>query len=191
MRHSVKSFALLALLCGALAVLVPGPALAATSAQSDAVPCWKQVLNDWYDGTITGTYKTACYTSAIKHLPADVAIYSSAKDDIRNAQLAAERHQAAPPETPTTITTTTTTGGQVIVTTTTTSGPTTPSSSGTTTPPKTGITKFLDKLTPGNPDSFPLPLLILGALAILLIAAGGVGMLWQRSHPRTDPPAPA
>jgi hypothetical protein len=47
---------------------------------------------------------------------------------------------------------------------------------------------FLAKLTPGDSQAFPLPLLILGALAILLVAAGGVGMLWQRSHPRDEPP---
>jgi hypothetical protein len=50
------------------------------------------------------------------------------------------------------------------------------------------VRKLLDQITPGNPDSFPLPLLILGALAILLIAAGGAGMLWQRAHPRDEPP---
>jgi len=47
-------------------------------------------------------------------------------------------------------------------------------------------TPLLDRLNPGNPDSFPLPLLILGALAILLVIAGAGGMLWQRSHPRDD-----
>ena len=51
---------------------------------------------------------------------------------------------------------------------------------------KGGLTGFLDRLVPGNPNSFPTPLLILGLLAIVLILAGVGGMFWQRSHPRDD-----
>src|SRR5262249_14982861 len=43
-----------------------------------------------------------------------------------------------------------------------------------------GVARALDKLNPGDADSFPLPLLILGALAILLVAAGLIGMIWRR-----------
>ena len=47
-------------------------------------------------------------------------------------------------------------------------------------PKPKGVARALDKLNPGDADSFPLPLLILGALAILLVAAGIVGMIWRR-----------
>ena len=47
-------------------------------------------------------------------------------------------------------------------------------------PKPKGIAKALDKLNPGKADAFPLPLLILGALAILLVAAGIIGMIWRR-----------
>ena len=47
-------------------------------------------------------------------------------------------------------------------------------------PKPKGVAKALDDLNPGDADSFPLPLLILGALAILLVAAGIVGMIWRR-----------
>ena len=50
-----------------------------------ATPCWKALLNDWYDGRIDNTYALHCYTDALKHLPADVQTYSSAHDDIQRA----------------------------------------------------------------------------------------------------------
>src|SRR5207247_3252434 len=57
---------------------VAGPAAATT-------PCWKTLINDWYDGRIDGTYAIPCYQQAINHLPSDVETYSSAADDIRRA----------------------------------------------------------------------------------------------------------
>jgi hypothetical protein len=52
-------------------------------------------------------------------------------------------------------------------------------------PPKKkhGWAGIVADFTPGGPQAFPLPLLVLGALAILLVIAGGAGMIWQRSHP--------
>ena len=75
-------------------------------------------------------------------------------------------------------------------------GPTTPgrttSTPGTTTTKKKHkgpIGKALRDITPGGADSFPLPLLILGLLAILLVLAGVGGMLWRRYQgPGPGPP---
>ncbi len=50
-----------------------------------ATPCWKLLLNDWYDGRIDQTYPVHCYKDALKHLPSDVQTYSSAHDDILRA----------------------------------------------------------------------------------------------------------
>jgi hypothetical protein len=84
MNAAVKSL-LLVLFAGlVLAVGTAAPAAAAT-------PCWKAVINDWFDGRIDKTYPAACYTQALKHLPRDADIYSSAPDDIRRAQLVALR----------------------------------------------------------------------------------------------------
>jgi hypothetical protein len=159
------------LLVGVLVVVsaVPASALAGSS----PVPCWKQLLNEWYGGAITTIYQHDCYTEAIDHLPVDISEYSSAKQDIQAAELAATQHRSAPPEktkVPPTL------GGS-------------PGSSSSTTPgqnshkKKHGIAGVFADLTPGNSQSFPLPLLVLGALAIVLVVAGGAGMVWQRAHP--------
>jgi hypothetical protein len=154
--------------------------LSAAPASAAKVPCWKELLNDWYDGSISKIYPLPCYHEAIDHLPADVEVYSSAKDDILNALAAASKGTTSPPEKPTT------TGTSVSSTTQTTS--TTPliTTSNDATPPKKkkGISGVFADLTPGGPQAFPLPLLILGALAILLVAAGAAGMIWRRFQER-------
>ena len=181
------------LMCCLASAAVPLGAHATTRATA-AAPCWKRLLNDWYDGTINNRYPIPCYQQAISHLPADLRIYGSARDDILAAKAAALQNKNAPPEknnpntsadatsTTTTTTKTVTKNGHTTTTSTVLVVPVQ------TTPPKKtgGIGGALDKLNPGNPDSFPLPLLILGALAILLVIAGAGGMLWQRSHPRDD-----
>lgn len=167
------------LLAGLLQFAFAGPAAAAP-------PCWKSLLTDWYDGTIDKTYPIPCYRQAVDHLPTDAQLYSSAKDDILRAmtRVIALQDQT----TATTTTTTTTATSSVPAETTTTTAATT--TTAVVTPPTTttspgrpkpkGIARALDKLNPGEADSFPLPLLILGGLAILLVAAGVVGMIWRR-----------
>jgi len=157
------------------------------AAGSTPAPCWKLLLGEWYTGKITSTYKPKCYREAIAHLPVDVQVYSSARQDIEAAEFAAAHHKPIPPER-TTLPAATTTSGRTKTTprgtktTTPVVTTTTPTESN---PPKKkhGIAGILDDLTPGNPQSFPLPLLVLGALAILLVIAGGAGMVWQRAHP--------
>ena len=151
----------------------------AASARVDAVPCWKALLNDWYDGTINNVYPIPCYHQAIQHLPLDVSVYSSARDDIERAL---QRALAAEKKTHKTITAIT---------------PTTPvpnkgtSGTTTTTPKKkrSPVSQAIRDITPGGPGSFPLPLLILGMLAILLVLAGLGGLLWRRYQGRGGTPA--
>ena len=64
----------------AVTVAAPSPASAGT-------PCWKQLLNDWYDGRIDKAYPVKCYREAIKNLPEDVQAYSSAREDIATTSL--------------------------------------------------------------------------------------------------------
>jgi cobalamin biosynthesis Mg chelatase CobN len=149
-----------------------------------APPCWKSLLTDWYDGSIDKVYPIPCYRQAVNHLPTDAQLYSSAKDDILRAMANAVAAKNRVSET--TPTTTGSSGAGAVDTTPATTSATTTNEAATTTTPSPGrekpkgIARALDKLNPGDADSFPLPLLILGALAILLVAAGVVGMIWRR-----------
>jgi cobalamin biosynthesis Mg chelatase CobN len=172
------------------AVLLAAVLLLAAAAPASAdTPCWKRLLTDWYDGTIDKTYPIPCYREAVDRLPTDVELYSSAKDDILRAMASAVAAQnpATTEATPTTTqAATTTTAGTVPTETaaTTTNAAVAPPATTTTPSPgrekPKGIARALDKLNPSDADSFPLPLLILGALAILLVAAGVIGMIWRR-----------
>src|SRR2546429_9619980 len=62
---------------------------------SSATPCWKAVQNDWYrHGRVVGHYKLACYLTAIKKLPADVATYGGAAQDLPQADLKEKKRPA-------------------------------------------------------------------------------------------------
>jgi hypothetical protein len=47
--------------------------------------CAKRLLADWWDGRIEGTYPVRCYRVALKSLPVDLQVYSSASEDISHA----------------------------------------------------------------------------------------------------------
>jgi cobalamin biosynthesis Mg chelatase CobN len=167
-----------------------------------ATTCAKKVIADWYkDGRVDGTYPLHCYEEAIDALPEDVVQYSSAKDDIERALQDALREGAPPgqpePSTPEEE------QPEEEEEPTDTSGvpPTDPDE------PTTGPTAGDDKeqgepeslapteSTSSDASSVPLPLIVLGALALLLLAAGGAGYLNRRLQARrvdggvADPPA--
>ena len=148
----------------AAGVTRPAPALAAT-------PCWKQLLNDWYDGRIDKTYPVPCYTQAINHLPTDVEVYSSARDDIQRALASAIAGRK--PGSPGRGGGPTASGG----------GGNPPGSNTSTTGRKSRNGPFgeaIDRINPGSADSLPLPLLVLGALALMLVLAGVAGVILRR-----------
>jgi cobalamin biosynthesis Mg chelatase CobN len=168
-------------------------ALSAVAQPASAVaPCWKKLMNDWYSPPINNVYPIPCYHEAIKHLPTDVSVYSSARDDIERALQQAIAGQKKSRQQVTTITPVTTTDTTPTTTRTTgTTGTTTETTPTATTPkkkPRGPIGKALRDITPGGADSFPLPLLILGLLAILLVAAGVAGLVWKRLQLRRGGP---
>jgi len=171
-----------------LVVICAGLVLAfgtTTTPASAAVPCWKALINDWFDGHIDHIYPVACYRQAIAHLPQDVRSYSSAKDDIERAELAAIRYdQGNGGGSDGGGSTTTPSGG--------TSGGGNDSGSGTGAPDEQSkkgvITRAIEWLGPSNAASVPLPLLILAGVAFLLLAAAGGSFLNRRFRDRKPPP---
>ena len=164
------------------ALVLAGPSAAASSKN-----CAKAVVADWYgDGRVDKVFPTHCYREAIRSLPVDVLDYSNAKEDILRALAFARKGEKDPGP----------------------SGGSQPTGNGTSDPgtPGTGSgdsshpgdeggtgTNAADAVDTSGPSSVPIPLLILGALALLLLAAGGAGYLSRRSQARRDggPPGPA
>ncbi len=91
MPAPLRLLVLFALLAAAAAA-----ALAAAPARA-AAPCWKEVINDWLDGSIDKTYPAHCYREALRHLPVDIDTYSSARDDISRALAMAIAGRDTPP----------------------------------------------------------------------------------------------
>ena len=165
-----------ALLLAVLAVLVvgAGSATAASTKGKHKPPCWKTLINDWYDGRIDGTYPIHCYRDALKHLPTDVETYSSARDDIKQAlqkritqgRNGGGTNGSAGPG-----------GGST--------GNGGGSSKGGGSKSTSGPIKDVFNLgKPSRADSVPVPLIVLGAVALLLMAAGGAGFLARRMRTR-------
>ena len=163
--RAVKSF-LLVLSVGVFLVL----GSAAPAAAAPSVPCWKAVINDWFDGRLDQTYPTSCYQQALQHLPRDVQLYSSARDDIERALLASLRHRE--PSSYTGVSAGSNNGG------------------GTEGGQRSIIERAIEWLGPSNAESVPLPLLILAGVAFLLLAAAGGSFISRRLQARRLPPPP-
>jgi hypothetical protein len=159
--------------------------------------CAEQVVADWYDdGRINKIYPLECYRQAIKSLPPDVKDYGNAEEEIGRALAFAKQGKPDPGGTdPTPPTSGTTPGGATPGGTTpgdTTPGDTTP---GDTTPGSESPTATQQTTDTSGPSSVPIPLLVLGGLAVLLLAAGSAGYLRRRMGGDGDgdgtPPASA
>ncbi|MCZ7590036.1 MAG: hypothetical protein M5U27_14510 [Gaiella sp.] len=187
-------------LAAALAATVVLAALAgAEPASAKAKTCADAVVADWYgDGRVDEIFPIHCYQEAIRSLPVDVLDYSNAKEDILRALAYARQDKADPGpsgggQRPTGATSTTDTND--------TPAPAgdddgpgadagTPGGGG---PDDGGATVAANDVDTSGPSSLPIPLLILGGLALLLLAAGGAGYLSRRAQARREggPPGPA
>jgi hypothetical protein len=169
------------LLSAALVALVALTSLAvAPGASAKAKTCGEKVVDDWYgDGRVDEIFPTHCYLDAIRSLPVDVKDYSNAEDDIRRALAYARQHKPDPGPA----------GGPAP----TAEPPTTTGPGGSSDTTGTGgDTIAAPGVDTSGPSSVPIPLLILGGLALLLLAAGGAGYLSRRAQARRNggPPGP-
>jgi hypothetical protein len=158
-------------------------ALTVSAPASAATPCWKTLINDWYDGRIDKAYPVRCYRDAIDNLPEDVAAYSSAHEDLTRALLSAARRSGGELEPSDLIPAGTVRSRNVPE----------PSDEEDTIAGGLGGgdgSGPLDILAPSNADSIPIPLLVLAGLALLLLAAAGASFLARRLQARRMGPNP-
>ena len=159
----------LALLALAAAILL---SLLIAPAANAAQPCWRQLVDDyWADNRVDKIYPLHCYREAMAKLPRDVQEYSDVQDDLRRALLTAIRDERSA-------------GGYVGGDGNGAGVPEDEDGDTTAAPPPVpgedegGPSGFfgevLAKLGPSNADSIPVPLLVLGAIALLLVGAAGV-----------------
>ena len=170
MASSAAPIRLLGITLALLGVLALSTPVAASAAQ----PCWKDVLDDWYpDGRIDGSYSQACYRAADRNLPQDLKDYSDLPNEIQRARLRDVRasREEGTDRFPQSV------GGAGPVDERDDDGGGGNSGDG-------AIGEALDQLGPSSADSAPIPLLILAGLALLLVAAGGAGVLTRRLQAR-------
>lgn len=153
--------------------------------------CGTTVIDDYLkDGTISGNYSQACYKSALKQIPTDMDIYTDVRGSINAAMNSGGSSGGTPVASnnqPGTTTSkskpkgTTTDAG-----TTTEDGTTTdeflPVAPGTTDGGLVG--QALNDIGPKKADEVPMPVIVLGGLAALLILAGAGGLIAQRRSRR-------
>lgn len=185
----VRSLPLLAALAAAALAVAAAPARA-------AAPCWKELINDWYDGRIDKVYPVKCYREALRHLPPDVDTYSSARDDINRAlaNRIAGKNQSPPGS------------GATGRDSSRGSGKTTPGSgaagkdgggsagSGAPGRDRNGggpLGGAIKDIGPDSADAVPIPLLVLGSLAVFLLLLGSAGFLARRLQARRAAVRPA
>jgi hypothetical protein len=150
---------LVAAFLGVAALSIGAPVATAKS------PCWRQILNEWANNRqISPNYPLHCYGEAIDHVGEDLLVYTDIEESINAAKQQAAR------------------GVRRLQT------RTQPSQAERQRDPDAGLfTQGFDKLGPNNADSMPLPLIILGGLALLVVAAGAAGLVSRRIRGRRVP----
>jgi hypothetical protein len=180
-------------------------AIVAPTAQGGR-PCWQDVIEDWYDNSrVDGRYEIHCYREALANLPEDMRSYSSAPDDINRALQEALRDQAR-----SSARSVSSSDGDGDESQATGAGGSGRPPANRSDPPKDDSAKpakddsaphassqkfapaqshgvvrdALENIGPSDARSLPIPLVVLAAMAMLLMLAGGVGLVVRRHQAR-------
>lgn len=138
--------------------------------------CSAALIHDWYvDGRIDKTYQVHCYREALRDIPEDQVVYGTLRDDLTRAlQLVIRSHDGD-------------VGPNTLV-----PGGGDGGGGGGDSGDDDGFFGRLAKaIGPDTADSIPVPLLVLGGLALLLMAAAAVSFFARRAQARraaSDPP---
>ena len=163
---------LLVALAAAVSLLAASPSVAYAG-----TPCAKRVISDWTkDGQINGNYSQHCLRQAYRSVPPDLADYSSILDDITAAMIGSGTTTQNGPNNR---------GGGG-------GGPTATSGPGSTLTPKEAKKQAesavphagTSQSIPDSSRSLPLPLLILGVVALAALLAAASPPLIQRLRTR-------
>src|SRR5919204_3327363 len=139
---------------------------------AQASRCSSALIRDWYvDGRIDQTYPVHCYREALKDIPEDQIVYGTLRDDLTRALQSVIRNHNGPvgPNTPV--------PGA--------GGPGGRKGDGTGGGKRGGFFHWVARaIGPDTAQSIPVPLLVLGGLALALIAAAGVSFFARRWQAR-------
>jgi hypothetical protein len=180
-----KTLKPLILLAGLLAIAAALGAAQPAQAHLTST-CSAALVHDWYvDGRVDKTYPVHCYREALKQIPEDQLIYGTLRDDLRRALQSVIRDHnghvnASTPVPPFG-------GGPGGGGTGGGSGPSGGGGGGGGGGPFHWLAKALG---PSTADSIPIPLLVLGGLALALMAAAGISLLARRMQARRAPDPP-
>jgi len=164
-----------------LILLVVAAAAAATFGvgTAQASKCSSALIHDWYvDGRIDQTYPVHCYREALNDIPEDQIVYGTLRDDLNRALQSVIRNHDGKIRASTLV----------------------PGWKGPGDGPGAGgkhdegfFHWLAKKIGPSSADSVPVPLLVLGGLALALIAAAAVSFFARRWRARraTAQPPPA
>jgi hypothetical protein len=166
--------------------LIPLAAAAAAAATfglgtAQASTCSDALIHDWYvDGRIDNTYQVHCYREALRDIPEDQIVYGTLREDLTRAleNVIQDHHGHVRP---TTLVPGAGGGGD---------GPGGGATGG---KHDEGFFHWLaKKIGPNTADSVPVPLLVLGGLALALVAAAGISFFARRYQARKAeaPPHP-
>jgi hypothetical protein len=155
-------------------------AFGVSTAQASA--CSSALIRDWYnDGRIDGTYQVHCYREALRDIPEDQLVYGTLRDDLNRAlQLTLAAHHGH------------ITGATIIPGGGGGGDDNDPSAGATSGKHDEGFFHWLaKKIGPSSANSVPVPLLVLGGLALALIAAAAISYgarRYQAKKAASDPP---